>query len=131
MSATGYSKREGPKALDTNLLMIAGVFQVNASSAPDVLVGSGFTVGAPSAAGKFTVTLAKSYHRCVSCVVGVGETTNTGLFKANVEEIDLTAPISSFVIHTQSTVTDTTTDNQQIHFILIVADTSIVNQRSS
>jgi hypothetical protein len=112
-------------------VIIAGTFQVNANSAPDVLIGRGFSVAAPSAGGTFTVTLDKTYHRCVAVVVTVGETTSTQLFKAEVEEIDRTTTFSSFVVHTTSTVTDTTTDNQQVNFICVVSDTSITNERAS
>lgn len=112
------------------LKMIAGTFQVNSTNAPDVLIGHGFSVSAPTSS-KFTVTLDKTYHRCVAVVVTIGESTSTQLFKAEVEEIDRTATFSSFVVHTTSTVTDTTTDDQQVNFICIVTDSSIVNERSS
>lgn len=120
-----------PASPTPKLILIAGTFQVNSSSAPDVLIGKGFTVAAPGAAGSFVVTLDKTYHRCVAVVVTAGESTSTGLFKANVEEIDRTTTFSSFTVHTQSTVTDTTTDNQQVNFICCVTDTSIANERSS
>jgi hypothetical protein len=130
VAGTGYTNfplvGNSPK-----LKIIAGMFQVNGNNAPDVLVGHGFTVAAPSAAGKFTVTLDKTYHRCVSVQVTVGETTSTQLFKAEVEEIDRTTTFSSFIVHTTSTVTDTTTDDQQVNFLVVVTDSSIVNERSS
>ena len=130
MASTGLVLYPLKGSTAPGLVLIAGAFQANTTNPPDVLTGSGFTV-AYTATGKFTVTLNKTYHRCISVVVTVGETTSTQLFKANVEEIDRTTTFSSFIVHTQSTVTDTNTDDQQVNFICVVADTSIVNERSS
>lgn len=130
MSSTGITTYPSKGWLTPGILLIAGSFLQNASANPIVLIGTGFTVAYVSA-GKYTVTLSKTYHRCIAVLVTAGESTNTGLFKANVEEIDRTTTFSSFTVHMQSTVTDTATDLQQLNFLCIVADTSIVAHRTS
>lgn len=118
-------------ALTPGLVLIAGSFQVNASSAPDVLIGNGFTVAAPSAAGTFTVTLNKTYRRCIAVLVTVGESGTDKDNTAHVEEIDRTTTCGSFVVKTRLAATDTTTDNQQVNFLAIMDDTTIVSERAS
>lgn len=130
MASTGLTRYPLLGMRDPKLVIIAGTFLQNGSSDPNVIIGSGFTVTYVSA-GKYTVTLDRTYHRCISCVVTVGETTSTNLFKANREEIDFTTTFSSFVVHMQSTVTDTATDLQQLSFVCIVSDTSISGTRTS
>lgn len=130
MAATGLTLYPSKGHTSPGVVMIAGAFLQNGSSNPNVLIGTGFTVAYVSA-GKYTVTLSKTYHRCLAVVCTVGESTSTQLFKCNVEEIDRTTTFNSFVVHFQSTVTDTATDLQQCNFICIVADTSIVNYRTS
>lgn len=130
MSATGKTTYPPLGMRDPKLVVIAGTFLQNGSSDPNVIIGSGFTVTYVSA-GKYTITLDRTYHRCISCVVSVGESTSSNLFKVTREEIDLTTTFSSFVVHFQSTVTDTATDLQQCSFICVVSDTSISAHRTS
>lgn len=130
MASTGYTTYPLKGCPTPGVVFIPGSFLVNGTSAPDGIVGQGFTVAYVSS-GVYRVTLSKTYHRCIAVVPGVGESTSTGLFKVNTKEINPAATFSTFDIHTQSTVTDTNTDNQQVSFLCIVADTSIVNERSS
>ena len=110
---------------------ILGSFQLKVGANPDILTGAGWTV-ARTAAGKYTVTLDQVFHRCVSCVATVGETGDNQDVGCHREEIDMTTTFSSFVIRvTAGAGTDTETEDQQVSFICAVADTSIVNQRSS
>ncbi len=110
--------------------IIVGTFQVNGTSAPDVLIGGGWTV-ARSDVGKFTVTLDEAFPRCIAVVATIGETGDDQDFQAHVAEIDRTTSFSSFVVYTTSGGTDTDTDNQQVNFICVAANTSIVKERSS
>lgn len=110
---------------------IVGSFQLKVGANPDILLGSGWTVGR-NAAGKYTVTLDQTFHRCVSLVVTVGETGDNQDVGCHREEIDMTTTFSSFVIRvTAGAGTDTETEDQQVSFICVVADTSIVTQRSA
>lgn len=110
--------------------LIGGTFQINAGADPDVLCGNGWSV-ARTAAGKYTVTLDETFHRCVSVTTDIGETGDDKDNNCHHEEIDLTTTFSSFVVRTQLAAADTETDNQQVSFICLVANNSNVNQRAS
>lgn len=112
------------------VVIIAGTFQTDGTSAPDVLIGGGWSV-AYTDVGKYTVTLDESFHRCIAVVATIGESGDDNDFQVHVEEIDRTASFNSFVLYTTSGGTDTDTDNQQVNFICFAANTTIVNERSS
>lgn len=131
MSATGLTVYPSKGHRTPGIVWITGTFQLNTGSNPDILVGLGFSV-ARTAAGKYTVTLDRTYHRCVSCMVTYGETGDNKDVGIHREAIDLTTTFSSFVVRTTAGAgTDTETDNAQVSFICAVADTTIVNERAS
>ncbi len=109
---------------------IVGAFQINGTSAPDVLIGKGWTV-ARSDVGKFTVTLSETFPRCVSVVATAGETADDGDHGCHVGEIDRTTTFSSFVVYFRTAGSDAEPDNGQVNFICVVADTTIETERSS
>jgi hypothetical protein len=111
---------------------IVGTFQEKVGADPDILLGAGWSV-ARTAAGKYTVTFDQTFPRCIALLTDIGESGDNKDFASHHDEIDLTTTCSSVIIRTcvGSTGVDTETEDQQVSFLAIMADTSIVTQRSS
>lgn len=110
--------------------IIAGAFQINGTSAPDVLIGRGWTV-ARSDVGKFTVTFDETFPRCISVVATAGETADDGDHNCHIGEIDRTTTCNSFVVYFSTAGSDAEPDNGQVNFMAIMANTTIETERSS
>lgn len=112
------------------LAIIAGTFQQNGVSAPDVLIGGGWTV-ARTDVGKYTVTFSDTFKRLVSFVATIGETGANQDFTAHYEEVARTGTCSSVIVHTRLGANDADTDNQQVSFIAVLGTSNTLLERAS
>lgn len=113
--------------------VVAGCFQLNSTSNPDVITGKGFTV-TRTTTGKFLVTFSETFSGVISIVAtaGLAAAAVNGDAGCHLSVVTLGSSISSFTVYRQVAGTDADTDNSQVHFLAVLARSSLsASSRSS
>lgn len=105
-----------------NHVLIAGSFTTAGGSAPSVTTGAGFTVGAPTAGGVYTVTLTGGYTAVTACVASLEQAAGgSGRCVVN------STAAGSVDIETQSSAgTGAQLTGPIVHFVVLVRMGSVV-----